>query len=44
MTDGQLDPTISRVMWEAVERFHALCYTSPEVREEGTAAGLRASG
>jgi len=28
-------------MWEAVERYHALCYLAPEVREEGTAAGLK---
>ncbi len=28
-------------MWEAVERFHGLCYLAPEVREEGTAAGLK---
>lgn len=35
------DPTISRAMWEAVERFHGLCYLAPEVREEGTAAGLK---
>lgn len=28
-------------MWEAVERFHATCYFAPEVREEGTAAGLK---
>lgn len=28
-------------MWEAVERFHGLCYTAPEVREEGAAAGLK---
>jgi len=28
-------------MWEAVERFHALCYLAPEVREAGTAAGLK---
>ena len=28
-------------MWEAVERFHALCYFAPEVREEGTNAGLK---
>lgn len=41
MVAKMLDPKISRVMWEAVERFHALCYTSPEVREEGTAAGLK---
>lgn len=28
-------------MWEAVERFHGLTYTAPEVREEGAAAGLK---
>ncbi len=28
-------------MWEAVERFHGLSYTAPEVREEATAAGLK---
>jgi len=28
-------------MWEAVERFHALTYVAPEVRETATAAGLR---
>lgn len=28
-------------MWEAIERFHGLCYTAPEVREEGTAVGLK---
>jgi hypothetical protein len=28
-------------MWEAVERFHAWTYLAPEVREEGTAAGLK---
>ena len=28
-------------MWEAVERYHALCYVAPEVREEGSAAGLK---
>ena len=28
-------------MWEAVERFHGLTYIAPEVREEGTAAGLK---
>lgn len=36
-----LAPDSSRAMWEAVERFHGLCYTVPEVREEGTAAGLK---
>ena len=29
-------------MWEAVERFHGLTYIAPEVREEGTATGLKA--
>lgn len=33
--------TVSRAMWEAVERFHALCYFAPEVRKAGTAAGLK---
>jgi len=28
-------------MWEAVERFHGLTYIAPEVREEGSAAGLK---
>ena len=28
-------------MWECVERYHQLCYWAPEVRETGTAAGLR---
>ncbi len=37
----RIDPAISRVMWEAVERFHGLCYLAPEVREEGTTAGLK---
>ncbi|MEL7157015.1 MAG: hypothetical protein AAFN30_10490, partial [Actinomycetota bacterium] len=36
-----LEPGVSRVMWEAVERLHGLCYVAPEVREEGTAAGLK---
>ena len=36
-----LDPAVSRVMWEAAERFHALCYVAPEVREEGASAGLK---
>ncbi|MEM7093321.1 MAG: hypothetical protein AAF567_09990 [Actinomycetota bacterium] len=30
-----------RTMWEAVERYHQLCYWAPEVRETGTAAGLK---
>ncbi len=33
--------TVSRPMWEAAERFHALTYLAPEVREEGTAVGLK---
>ena len=37
----QLDPSASRAMWEAVERFHALTYIAPEVREEGAAVGLK---
>lgn len=28
-------------MWEAVERFHGLTYTAPQVRAEGQAAGLK---
>ncbi|MFT7601799.1 MAG: hypothetical protein ACI8TP_004762 [Acidimicrobiales bacterium] len=32
---------VSRALWEATERFHALCYFAPEVREEGAAAGLK---
>ena len=28
-------------MWEAVERYHQLCYWAPEVREEGAKAGLK---
>jgi hypothetical protein len=35
------DATVSRPMWEAVERYHAICYLAPEVREEATAAGLK---
>ena len=35
------EQTVSRAMWEAVERFHGLTYTAPEVREQGTAAGLK---
>ncbi|MEM7338918.1 MAG: hypothetical protein AAF467_09740 [Actinomycetota bacterium] len=31
----------ARAMWEAVERVHAYCYTAPEVRSEGSAAGLK---
>ncbi len=38
---GLEEPAISRAMWEAAERFHAVCYLAPEVREEGTAAGLK---
>ncbi len=33
--------SISRQMWEAVERYHQLCYWASEVREEGTRAGLK---
>ncbi|MGI9616187.1 MAG: SCO6745 family protein [Acidimicrobiales bacterium] len=33
--------SVSRAMWEAVERFHGLCYTAPEVRQEGAEAGLK---
>ncbi|MFT5269394.1 MAG: hypothetical protein ACI88C_002838, partial [Acidimicrobiales bacterium] len=36
-----LDPSVSRPMWEAVERFHGLTYIAPEVREEGIATGLK---
>lgn len=39
--DPLMEPAVSRAMWEAVERFHGLCYVAPEVREEGTAAGLK---
>ena len=28
-------------MWEATERYHQLCYWAPEVREEGSRAGLK---
>ena len=35
------DASVSRVMWEAVERFHGLTYLAPEIREQGTAAGLK---
>jgi len=28
-------------MWEAVERYHQVCYWAPEVREAGAAAGLK---
>lgn len=31
----------SRRMWEAVERFHGICYVAPEVRQHATAAGLK---
>ena len=31
----------ARQMWECVERYHQLCYWAPEVRETGSAAGLR---
>ncbi len=30
-----------RTLWEAVERYHQLCYWAPEVRETGAAAGLK---
>jgi len=36
-----IDDSVSRTMWEAVERFHGLTYTAPEVREEGSAVGLK---
>lgn len=36
-----IDASVSRPMWEAVERFHALTYLAPEVRETATTAGLR---
>lgn len=35
------DHNLSRTMWEASERFHALCYVAPQVRTEGTAIGLK---
>lgn len=28
-------------MWEVTERYHQLCYWAPEVREEGSRAGLK---
>ena len=28
-------------MWEAVERYHQLCYWAPEVREEAEKIGLK---
>ncbi len=28
-------------MWECVERYHQLCYWAPEVRQAGTAVGLK---
>ncbi|MBM46259.1 MAG: hypothetical protein CL458_08410 [Acidimicrobiaceae bacterium] len=33
--------SIARQMWEATERYHQLCYWAPEVREEGSRAGLK---
>jgi len=33
--------SVARQMWESVERYHQLCYWAPEVREEGTRAGLK---
>jgi len=33
--------SVARQMWESVERYHQLCYWAPEVREEGTSAGLK---
>jgi len=38
-----LSPTTvsPRTLWEAVERYHQVCYWAPEVREAGTAAGLK---
>lgn len=33
--------SVARQMWEATERYHQLCYWAPEVREEGTRAGLK---
>ena len=33
--------SLSREMWESVERYHQLCYWAPEVREEATDAGLK---
>lgn len=34
-------PSVARRMWEAVERFHGVCYTAPEPREAATGAGLK---
>ncbi|WP_419552056.1 SCO6745 family protein [Candidatus Poriferisodalis sp.] len=31
----------ARQMWACVERYHQLCYWAPEVRETGSAVGLR---
>lgn len=36
-----MEATVSRAMWEAVERFHGLTYTAPEVRDTATAVGLK---
>lgn len=33
--------SIARQMWEVTERYHQLCYWAPEVREEGSRAGLK---
>ena len=34
-------PSWPRRMWEAVERYHGLCYSAPEPRQTATAAGLK---
>ena len=41
MSTSAFDAGISRAMWEAVERFHALCYFAPQVRSEGASVGLK---
>lgn len=33
--------TTARLLWEAVERYHQVCYVAPEVRTAGTEAGLK---
>ncbi|MGI9595641.1 MAG: SCO6745 family protein [Acidimicrobiales bacterium] len=37
------EPSPSRIMWEATERFHGVCYVAAEMKEESTAAGLKGS-
>jgi len=34
-------PSWPRRMWEAVERYHGLCYDAPEPRQTATSAGLK---